>query len=80
MWNFAEKVTVGSVLGSACGAALVFLFDALILFWVCGILLPIFPTLACLAGLTYWDWVGICFGFQLICRWLTKLFKAVWAK
>lgn len=80
MMEFTKKVTVGSVLGSACGAALVFLFDALILFWVCGVLLPIFPALACLAGLTYWDWVAICFGFQLVCRWLTKLFKAVWAK
>lgn len=80
MSNFVEKVTITSAAGSVVGAALVFLFDALILWWVCGILLPIFPVLACLAGLTYWDWVGICFGFSLFCRWLTKLFKAVWVK
>lgn len=80
MFKTAEKVTVASALGSLVGAIGVFLFDALILFWVCGILLPVFPWLACLAGLTYWDWVGICFGFALFCRWLTKLFKAVWVK
>lgn len=75
-----DKIGAASVAGSMVGAACVFLFDALILFWVCGILLPIFPVLACLAGLTYFDWVGICFGFSLFCRWLTKLFKAVWVK
>lgn len=78
--NTFEKVVTGSFASSLLGAVFVFLFDALILFWVCGILLPIFPALAVLAGLTYWDWVGICFGFALVCRWLTKLFKAVWAK
>ena len=75
-----EKVTVASVASSMLGTFCVFLFDALILWWVCGILLPIFPAIACVAGLTYWDWVGICFGFSLACRWLTKLFKAIWVK
>lgn len=78
--NTFAKITTGGVASSLVGAICVFLFDALILWWVCGILLPIFPVLACLAGLTYWDWVGICFGFALFCRWLTKLFKAVWVK
>lgn len=80
MRNVVEKVTFASAMGSFVGAIGVFLIDALILWWVCGILLPIFPVLACLAGLTYFDWVGICFGFSLVCRWLTKLFKAVWVK
>lgn len=75
-----KKITSASVLGSVVGASCVFLFDALILWWVCGILLPICPAIACVAGLTYFDWVGICFGFSLACRWLTKVFKAVWVK
>lgn len=79
MRNF-EKVTFASAMSSLCGAIGVFLFDALILWWVCGILLPIFPALAALGGLTYFDWVGICFAFSLACRWLTKVFKAVWVK
>ena len=78
--NKFKKVINASVATSLLGAFFVFLFDALILWWICGILLPIFPAIACVAGLTYWDWVGICFGFSLACRWLTKVFKAVWAK
>jgi len=78
--NKFEKVINASVASSLFGAFFVFLFDALILWWVYGILLPIFPVIACVAGLTYFDWVGICFGFQLACRWLTKVFKAVWVK
>jgi hypothetical protein len=78
--NAIEKITTAGLASSLLGATFVFLFDALILWWVCGVLLPIFPVIACVAGLTYFDWVGICFGFSLACRWLAKLFKAVWAK
>ena len=80
MMEFTKKVTVAGAMGTLAGAVIGILIDALILIWVCGILLPVCPAIACLAGLTYLDWVGICFGFQLVCRWLTKLFKAVWAK
>lgn len=80
MWNFAEKVTVASAMGTLVGAVIGIFIDALILIWVCGILLPVCPAIACLAGLTYWDWVGLSFGFHLLCQYVGKLFKAVWAK
>ena len=57
-----------------------YLFDALILMWLCKILLPIVPALALFAGLTFWSWVGILLGIHVIARNLAKIMKAVWAK
>lgn len=75
-----QKIAGATVGTSLLGSLLIYAFDALILIWVCGILLPIFPALAVLAGLTYWDWVGILFGLNVVARQLAKIFKAVWAR
>lgn len=80
MMEFTKKATVAGAMGTLAGAVIGILIDALILIWVCGILLPVCPAIACLASLTYWDWVGLCFGLNLLCQYVGKLFKAVWAK
>ena len=78
--NVFEKVSVASAMGTIVGEICILLLDALILWLVCGILLPVFPWIAAFAGLTYMDWVGIGFFFNVFCRWVGKLAKAVWAK
>lgn len=72
MEKFVGKVVFSEVL--------VFFWDALIVWLVCGVLLPVFPALACLAGLSYLDWVGIFVALGVVYRHIGRLFKALWGK
>lgn len=76
----AEKASLASLCGTLVGTILTFFAEALLLIWIFNILLPIFPALACLAGLTYWDWVGLAVGWEIFCRCVERFFKAVWVK
>lgn len=75
-----KKAIVSTVAGISLSPIIEILIEALILIWFCGILLPMFPGLACLGGLTYFDWVGILFGLKVCFSYLREFFKAVWAK
>ena len=76
MEKFVGKVVFSEVLANV----LVFFWDALIVWMVCGVLLPVFPALACLAGLSYLDWVGIFVALNVLYRHIGRLFKALWGK
>ena len=76
MERFVGKVVFSEVLANI----LVFFWDALIVWLVCGVLLPVFPALACLAGLSYLDWVGIFVALNVAYRHIGRLFKALWGK
>ena len=76
MERFVGKVVFSEVLANI----LVFFWDALIVWLVCGVLLPVFPALACLAGLSYLDWVGIFVALKVAYRHIGRLFKALWGK
>lgn len=76
MERFVAKATFTNVLA----AVMVYFWDALIVWWLCGVLLPVFPALACLAGVSYLEWVGIFLGLNVLYRHVGKLFKALWGK
>ena len=76
MERFVGKVVLSDVLANI----MVFFWDALIVWMVCGVLLPVFPALACLAGLSYLDWVGIFVALNVAYRHIGRLFKALWGK
>ena len=76
MERFVGKVVFSEVLANV----LVFFWDALIVWMVCGVLLPVFPALACLAGLSYLDWVSIFVALGVAYRHIGRLFKALWGK
>lgn len=76
MERFVGKVVFSEVLANV----LVFFWDALIVWMVCGVLLPVFPALAYLAGLSYLDWVGIFVALGVAYRHIGRLFKALWGK
>ena len=63
-----EKKITAIALGEVFGKLIVFFIECAILLWVCAVLLPAFPWLACLAGLTYWDWVAVNLGIKYVCR------------
>ena len=69
-----EKKITTIALGSTIGTVVAFFLEAAILLWVCAVLLPAFPWLACLAGLTYWDWVAVNLGIKYVCRTVGGLF------
>lgn len=70
MKNTIAKVTLTNTLSTI----VVFFLEAAILLWVCAVLLPAFPWLACLAGLTYWDWVAVNLGIKYVTRTVGALF------
>ena len=69
-----EKKITAIALGEVFGKLIVFFIEAAILLWVCAVLLPAFPWLACLAGLTYWDWVAVNLGIKYVCRLVGGIF------
>ena len=69
-----EKKIAGVALGSTVGTVVAFFIECAILLWVCAVLLPAFPWLVCLAGLTYWDWVAVNLGIKYVCRTVGALF------
>ena len=69
-----EKKIAGVALGNTIGTVVAFFIECAILLWVCAVLLPAFPWLACLAGLTYWDWVAVNLGIKYVTRTVGALF------
>lgn len=63
-----ENKIVKTTLSDALSMIAAFFVECAILMWVCAVLLPAFPWLACLAGLTYWDWVAVNLGIKYVCR------------
>lgn len=69
MKNTIAKVT----LVDSVSTIVAFFVECAILMWVCAVLLPAFPWLAVLAGLTYWDWVAVNLGICWVIRTLRSI-------
>ena len=69
MENKIAKITLTNTLSTIVA----FFVECAILLWVCAVLLPVFPWLACLAGLTYWDWVAVNLGISWVIRTLRSI-------
>lgn len=68
-----ENTIVKATLTDALSTIAAFFVECAILMWVCAVLLPVFPWLACLTGLTYWDWVAVNLGI----RWAIRTVRAI---